>query len=235
VERNLYRTEDGNIFYIKISTGCVGTCSYCGVRLSRGVIRSKKVEDIMEEFRRGLDQGFSEFALMGTDLGPFGLDRKVRLTDLLSEMLSIDGDYRIGLRNAHPRFVQRMLPDLIPLLSTGKIWYMGIAVESGSDPILKLMKRGYSVDDVREVVTAVKKACPDITLRTQMMVGFPSEGWSDFKNSLRLLRELQFDYTEVYRFSPRPGTCAAEMDKQVPTSVALLRKAAMDWKANICI
>ncbi|MCP4609010.1 MAG: radical SAM protein [Planctomycetes bacterium] len=224
---NLHRPGDETIYYIKTCTGCVGVCTYCAVRLSRGRIRSKPVEDVMAEFHQGLAEGFHEFALMGTDLGPYGIDQGCTLVDLLSEMVNTPGNYRIGLRNTEPRFLKGMLPQMSQIMSTGKIWFIGIPIESGSDRILDLMKRGYTVNDVRECVSVLRNSWPDVKLRTQVMVGFPSETWSDFMQSMKITKKLNFDFTEVYRYSPRPNTIAARMDNQVNKRVAQLRGLLM--------
>ena len=230
---NLYRPDDPSIFYIKVSTGCMSNCAYCAVRKSRGRIKSKSIDEVMDEFRKGLVRGFKEFSLLGTDLGPQGRDLGYTLADLLGEMVKEEGDYKIGLRNVHPYFLVQMLDDLQPILSTGKIWYMGIAAESGSDRILRLMRRTYTAADVGECVRSVKEAYPDIVVRTQFLVGFPTETKQDFADSMRLLDQSKFDFTEVYRFSPRPGTTAGELEGRVPTRVAMYRRYRMLVKSQL--
>jgi len=230
---NLRRPNDPSFFYIKISTGCVGNCAYCAVRKSRGQIKSKPIHKVMDEFREGLSRGYMNFSLLGTDLGPQGRDLGYTLVDLLEEMVREKGDYRIGLRNVHPHFLKEMLSDLEPVLSTGKIWYMGIPAESGSDRILKLMGRNYTAEDVRECVQRVRTAYSDLVIRTQFMVGFPTETKQDFADSMRLLDRVMFDHVEVYRFSPRPGTRAEKMEGQVPSRVALFREYRMIMKTQV--
>lgn len=230
---NLYRADDPSIFYIKVSTGCMSNCAYCAVRKARGRIKSKPIDEVMDEFREGLSRGFKEFSLLGTDLGPQGRDLGYTLADLLGEMVEERGDYKIGLRNVHPYFLRQMLADLRPILSTGKIWYMGIAAESGSDRILRLMRRTYTAADVRECVRSVKEAYPDIVLRTQFLVGFPTETKQDFADSMTLLDQAKFDFTEVYRFSPRPGTTAGELEARVPIRVARYRRYRMLVKSQL--
>lgn len=220
---NLCRPDDSSIFYIKTSTGCLNNCAYCVVRNSRGKIRSKSVDDIMNEFKDGLDRGYKEFSLLATDLGPHGRDLSYTLADLLQEMVKIDDDYRIGLRNVHPHYLERMLNEMEPALSTGKIWFMGIPLESGSDRILKLMRRSHTCEGFRNSLAFIKNVNPNITIRTQLMVGFPTETDEDFTETVNLFDEANFDFAEVYRFSARPGTEAYEMDSQVPENVARRR------------
>ena len=230
-KKDLYRSSDSSIFYIKITTGCLGNCSYCAVKKSRGNIKSKPIGDVMDEFKAGLSLGFKEFSLMGTDLGPYGRDLGYNLADLITKMVNEKGDFKIGLRNIHPLFLKQMINDLVPAFATGKIWYTGVAVESGSDRILKLMKRGYSVGDFKEGIQRLKKAHPDLFISTQIMVNFPTETENDFAESTNLLEESNFDFTEIYSFSPRPGTSAADMEGRVPGRVAYFRELRMVTKA----
>jgi len=227
---NLYNAMDSSVFYIKTSTGCLGHCTYCAVRLSRGTVKSKSVDEIISEFREGLKQGYKNIALLGTDLCSFGRDLGFTLVELLREMVKEEGEYRIGIRNLNPFFLNQMIDDLEPIFATGKIWLALIPSQSGSDRILKLMGRPYTVDTLKENIGRLKRACPDLKVRTQVMVGFPTETKQDFAASMQLLDEVNFDYVEVYRFSPRSGTAAKEMRGQIPYRIALSREYKMKWK-----
>ena len=226
------RRNDPHIFYIQTSTGCLGNCTYCAIRNARGKIKSKPINKIMLEFKDGLRRGFQEFSLLGTDLGPQGRDLGYNLVDLLQEMVKEKGEYRIGLRNVHPYFLKLMLNDLEPILYTGKIWYMGIAAESGSNRILNLMKRNYAREDYQECIQRVKKANPSLKVRTQMMVGFPTETEHDFIESIRLLDQVDLDFIEVYKYSPRPNTVAKAMKGQISNRIAQFRLYRMLAKAQ---
>ncbi|MFC2028123.1 MiaB/RimO family radical SAM methylthiotransferase [Chloroflexota bacterium] len=220
---NLCRPSASSIFYIKTSTGCLNNCAYCVVRNSSGRIRSKSVDEIMVEFKNGLDKGYKEFSLLATDLGPHGRDLNYTLADLLREMVKVEGEYRIGLRNVNPHYLERMLNDMEPVLSSGKVWFIGIPLESGSNRILKSMRRNHTAEGFRKSLAFIKRTNPDITIRTQLMVGFPTETEGDFSETMQLFDEADLDFAEVYRFSSRPGTTAYEMDEQVPESVARRR------------
>ena len=134
-----------SIFYIKASTGCLGNCSFCAINKSRGPIKSKRIDSILSEFRTGLDMGFKYFTLLGTDLGAYGMDLGNNLVDLLAKIITIEGDYEIYLRNVNPYYLNEMFEELKPIFSSGKIWFLLSAVESGSDRILKLMNRKYKI------------------------------------------------------------------------------------------
>jgi threonylcarbamoyladenosine tRNA methylthiotransferase CDKAL1 len=210
-------------FCIKVSTGCLNACSYCAVKISRGSLQSKPVERIVDEFEEGLAKGYKEFALLGTDVGAYGRDQGIALTDLLRELIKNKGDYEIRIRNVQPRFLIEMTPELREVIRTGKISYLSSAAQSGNNRILCLMRRGYKIEDYKEAILSLKSEFPKLQIRTQVMVGFPSETEDEFQDTLRLLDEVNFDFVEVYRFQPRPNTEAATMKSQIPQNVARRR------------
>jgi threonylcarbamoyladenosine tRNA methylthiotransferase CDKAL1 len=212
-----------DIFPIKVSTGCLNACSYCGIKLSRGNVKSKSIDSIIEEVKKGLKKNFKEFGLIGSDVGAYGRDLGVDLVVLLKEIIKMKGDFRIRLRNIQPRFLIMMMPELSKIFRTGKISYLCTAAESGSDRILSLMKRRYTISDYKEVINILNKEFPKILLRTQLMVGFPTESKEDFKDTCQLVDEVSFDYVEVYPFQIRPGTRAAKMKKQIDKKTKRIR------------
>jgi MiaB/RimO family radical SAM methylthiotransferase len=217
VEERFEVTKVGSsMFLIKVATGCLGRCTFCAVRRSRGAVRSKSVTRIMNEFSEGLASGSQHFGLLATDLGAYGRDQGNTLVDLLNEMTKKPGDYHIGLRNINPHYFIEMFEDLKPILQSGKILFLSSAVESGSNRILELMGREYKIEDFKRCIKTLNTEYPSILLRTQIMVGFPTETEHDFQESMQILDDLTFDWVEVYKFSPRPGTIASDMDGQVP-------------------
>lgn len=210
-------------FQIKIATGCLGHCTYCAIRKSRGLIRSKSIEEILSEFKDGLRRGFKYFNLRATDLGAYGRDQGHTLVDLLDEMTKETGDYKIGMRNVNPCYLIEMFEELQAIFSSGKIWLLSSAVESGSNRILELMGRKYKIEDFKKCIQTLNKEYPNIFLRTQIMVGFPTETGQDYEKSMQLFDELIFDWVEVFKFSKRLGTVAATMNGQVPEEIRNLR------------
>jgi tRNA A37 methylthiotransferase MiaB len=207
-------------FCIKISTGCLTTCSYCAVKLSRGKFKSKPLNKVIYEFEEGIAKGFNEFSLIGTDTGSYGRDQGITLVTLLKELLVREGDYQVRLRNVQPRFLVEMMPELQELFKSGKISYISTAVQSGNNRILKLMNRGYTIEEYKEAIQLINQEFPHIQIRTQIMVGFPSETEEEYQDSVRLLDELNFDFVETYLYSPRPNTKATEIKEQVPRKEA---------------
>jgi tRNA A37 methylthiotransferase MiaB len=218
-------------FFIKIATGCLNRCAYCAVKNSRGNLKSKSLSRVMDEFRSGMKQGYKYFSLLGTDLGPYGSDIGIDLATLLHEMIQEDGDYSIRIRNIQPHWLNKLFPQFREVLKTKKISYMGIPIESGNNAVLRAMRRGYKIEDVKESIRQLNKEFPFIFLRTQLMTGFPGETLEQFYDSYRLVSELCFDYVEVYPFSPRPDTLALKMKNTISTKEAVRRRNKLWFKA----
>ncbi|MBN2259285.1 MAG: radical SAM protein, partial [Clostridiales bacterium] len=230
-EKHLSINQSDAIFLIKVSTGCLGACSFCAVRKSRGHIQSKNVEAVISELRNGLRSGYRYFGLLATDLGAYGRDLGVDLADLLLRLVAEEGDFKIGIRNINPLFLIEMFEKLQPVFESDKVWFLSSAVESGSNRILKLMNRKYTVQDFSKIIKILNEKYPKILLRTQFMVGFPTETSEDFQMSLKLLDDLSFDWVEVFDFSVRDGTPAALMNGQIPNKVKKLRLLQLTFKA----
>lgn len=210
-------------YFIKIGTGCQGECAYCAVRIARGTITSRPPADIMAQFRDGLARGYTDFVLLGTDQGSYGRDIGTDLAHLLRTMTAEPGEFTLRIRNLEPMGLIAMFDRLRPAFDSGHISLIATPVQTGSDRVLQLMKRHYSIADFAACIRTLNAAYPQIRLRTQVMVGFPQETEEDFRASARLLDELRFDYVEVYCYSPRPNTEAASMPGQVPEHVKAAR------------
>jgi len=206
-------------FFIKISTGCLDDCSYCAIRLSRGKLKSKSIQEVVYEFDEGLKKGYKEFALIGTETGSYGKDQGTDLVRLLNVLINKDGDYKLRLRNVHPRFLIKRFSEMKEILKSRKIDFIFSAIQSGNDRILKLMNRRYRADEVREIFDAISAEFSNVHLGTQFIIGFPSETDEEFRDTLRLSQKITIDLVECFRFQPRLGTQAAEMEELIPQEV----------------
>jgi tRNA A37 methylthiotransferase MiaB len=169
--------------------------------------------------------------LIGTDTGPYGKDLGYTLADLLKEIVKQEGNFKIGLRNVNPRYLKTMLKEFVPILESKRIWFMECAAESGSNRILGLMNRKCTIEEFKDCIQAVRTAYPGIMIRTQLMVGFPTETEQDFAETMRLLDDVIFDYAEVYKYSERPRTLAVNMEPKVPEQIKQQRFRKLYRKA----
>jgi len=196
--------------YVTISQGCDNFCSYCIVPYRRGRERSRPVMEIVCEVKELVRRGAKEVVLLGQNVDSYGhdLEGKPDLADLLTELNSIDGLARLRFLTNHPKDMSRKLIKAIAGLD--KVCeQINLPVQAGSDEILKAMKRGYTVEQYRRLVTQIRDNIPGVAISTDVIVGFPGESENQFRQSLDLLSEVKFDTVHVAAYSPRTGTTAA--------------------------
>ncbi len=207
--------------FVSIMQGCNMRCSFCIVPKTRGEERARPMEDIVAEARELADTGTREVTLLGQIVTSYGqrefpkVGGKTPFVQLLEKVHAIDGIERIRFTSPHPRGFREDLVEAyrdLPKLCE----YVHLPLQSGSDRILKRMKRPYTVDRYRRIVDSLREAAPDMHFSTDVIVGFPGETEEDFEETRRLFEELRFDMAFLFKYSPRSGTPAAEMEDQVP-------------------
>jgi len=206
---------------IPIIQGCDNFCSYCIVPYRRGREVSRPQEEIVCEVEELIRRGIKEVTLLGQNVDSYGHDLPGHpdLADLLSELSSIDDLARIRFLTNHPKDISLKLIDAIA--SINKICeHLELPVQAGDDDILKAMRRGYTVEQYRELVHTIRRKVPQISLSTDIIVGFPGETEEQFEHSLSLVKEIRFDVVHVAAYSPRPGTIAwQEYQDNIPAEV----------------
>jgi MiaB-like tRNA modifying enzyme len=202
------RDEYHNI--IPISSGCLSACTFCSTKIAKGALISYDPVKITGEI---VGSDSKEFWLTSQDCGCYGFDMGTSLPQLMNMIMSqVRGQYflRIGMMN--PQHVKKILPELIEAYKNNHVFkFLHIPVQSGSDGILEKMKRGHRAEDFVHIIEEFRKEIPDITIWTDMIVGFPEESESDFELSMELLERVQPDFTNVSAYSVRPHTKAAKM------------------------
>jgi len=196
--------------FVPIIQGCDNFCSYCIVPYRRGRERSRPVEEIASEVRELARRGVKEVTLLGQNVDSYGHDLpdKPGLADLLLELNSIDGLARIRFLTNHPKDMSPRLIETVACLDR-VCEQITLPVQSGSNEILDAMRRGYTVEQYRQLITDLRRRIPEIGLSTDVIVGFPQETPGQFQQTVDLLSELRFDTVHVAAYSPRPGTFAA--------------------------
>jgi tRNA-2-methylthio-N6-dimethylallyladenosine synthase len=215
------------VAYIPIMQGCDNFCSYCIVPYRRGRERSRPVNEIVSEVRSLVDRGVKEVTLLGQNVDSYGhnLPGEPDLADLLTQLNSLDGLLRIRFLTNHPKDMKGKLIDSVARLD--KVCeQINLPVQAGDNEILAAMRRGYTVEHYRQLISEIRSKVPGIALSTDVIVGFPGETARHFQNTYDLLAEIKFDMVHVAAYSPRPGTLAArDMEDNVPP---LEKKARLD-------
>ena len=211
------RRDGGLKGWLPIMYGCDNFCTYCIVPYVRGRERSRQPERILDEAREMIAAGFKDITLLGQNVNSYGKGEAhgVDFSGLLRRINALDGDFRIRFMTSHPKDCTRELIDTIS--SCEKVSsHLHLPFQSGSDRILRLMNRHYDRKTYLELIDYAKKSIPDLSLTSDVIVGFPGETYEDFKETLSLVREVEFSSLFTFIYSPREGTPAAAMDDPVP-------------------
>ncbi len=210
--------EERTRAYIKVEDGCDRSCTYCAIRLARGTkIRSKPLKIVVEEAEELLKRGYKEIVITGVNVGRYGVDIGENLVSLLKSLLKLEGDYRIRLSSMN---VEDVSDDLIDLFQNEKLCpHLHLSLQSGSNRILKLMGRRYTIEQYLKIVEKLRKVDPLFSITTDIIVGFPGETEKDFEETLEIVRKVLFTRVHAFRFSAREGTPASRMKDQIPGNV----------------
>ncbi len=207
--------------FLKIQEGCNMFCSYCIIPYARGPVRSRPIESILREAESLAEDGFKEIVLTGIHLGLYGHDLKDQnlfLFDVIKYISQISGIERIRLSSIE---AMELTDDFISSLTGIKQFceHLHVPLQSGNDRILRLMNRRYTAEQFRGKINHIRSLIPNISITTDVIVGFPGETDDDFMVTEKFIRELQFSRLHVFPFSPRDGTPAAKMKQQVRKAV----------------
>ena len=203
--------------WVSIMYGCNNFCTYCIVPYVRGRERSREPEQILEEVRGLVAEGYKDITLLGQNVNSYGkdLDSNVDFADLLAQINDIPGDFLVRFMTSHPRDASQKLFET--MARCDKVApQLHLPVQSGSSRVLKAMNRHYDRETYLDEVRRLKELIPDIVLTSDIIVGFPGETQEEFEETLSLLEEVRFDSLFTFIFSPRVGTPAAKMDDPVP-------------------
>lgn len=203
--------------WLPVMQGCDNFCTYCIVPYVRGRERSRRVEDILEEARGLIRQGYHEITLLGQNVNSYGkgLPEGSDFPRLLRAINSLEGDFRVRFMTSHPKDCSHALIDAVA--SCGKVCrQIHLPVQSGSDRVLARMNRRYTAGMYRELVGYAREKIPGVSLSSDIIVGFPGETREDFERTLALVRDVRFTSLFTFLYSPRSGTQAAQMEDPVP-------------------
>jgi threonylcarbamoyladenosine tRNA methylthiotransferase MtaB len=221
--------------YVKVQDGCRMSCAYCIIPKVRPVLSSRPVIEVIDEICRLVDNGYREIVVTGIHLGHYGVDlskeqsegRRADLAHLISRIVRLDGDFRLRISSIE---VVEVTPELLALMAEypDRICpHLHVSMQSGSDAVLRRMRRRWASARFLERCHAIRESLDHPALTTDVIVGFPGETEPDFEATCRAVEEVPFTKLHVFRFSPRPGTPAAEMPDQVPGQVKKRRSAEL--------
>jgi tRNA-2-methylthio-N6-dimethylallyladenosine synthase len=219
------RREVRHHAWVQVAVGCDNACTFCIVPLVRGPQRSRPLGDILAEVQGLVRRGVVEVTLLGQNVNTYGRDltvpgssRRPLFADLLRALQGVEGLRRVRFTSPHPH---DFTPDVIRAMAEGRkvCEHIHFPLQSGSDRILRLMRRSYRSARYLEWLRRIRQAVPGISVTTDVIVGFPGETEEDFRATLEVVREARFDAAYMFQYSPRPGTVAAGLPDRVPKEV----------------
>ncbi len=207
--------------WLSVMYGCNNFCSYCIVPYVRGRERSRDPEDVLAEARELVKGGAKEITLLGQNVNSYGKDADFDcdIASLIRQICAIEGDFKVRFMTSHPKDVSDGLIEV--MAAEEKVAkHFHLPVQSGSDDVLRRMNRKYTVGHYLEIIDKLKNKVPDVSLTTDIIVGFPGETDEDFEGTMELLRRVGYDMIFSFIYSPRIGTPAAKMEGQIPPEVS---------------
>ena len=217
----------GNVTYtektravIKVQDGCNNFCSYCIIPYAKGRVRSRKLENVIEEIKKIAAKGIKEVVITGIHVASYGIDfdNNTRLIDLLEAIEKIEGIERIRLGSLEPNIITEEFVNRLKKL-TKMCDHFHLSLQSGCNETLKRMNRKYTAQSFRKEVELLRKTFPNVVLTTDVIVGFPGETEQEFNETYEYLKNIRFTKLHVFRYSPRKGTVAAKMKDQVDSKI----------------
>jgi threonylcarbamoyladenosine tRNA methylthiotransferase CDKAL1 len=197
---------------VPVNYGCLGSCTYCCVVLARGHLRSCSIKEVAERVRSDYAGGAKEFWITSQDTASYGRDLGTDLADLLVALVKVEGDFQVRVGMMTPNMVTEMQRRLITAFNNPKIFkFLHLPVQSGDDTVLQYMSRFYTAEEFKRTVNTFRNDFPELTLATDVIVGFPGETEEAFQNTLNLLEEVKPDIVNISKFFARPKTIAARM------------------------
>ena len=205
------RIRNNNIVeIIPINEGCLNTCSFCKTKQARGHLFSYSIESIVKAVQKAVDNGAKEIYLTSQDTACYGFDIKTNLCELLKEILKIKGDYKIRIGMGNPNHFKKIIDEILDIMILDDRIYkfLHIPMQSGSNRILKEMKRMYTIEEFESIVFKAKLKIPDITLANDIIVAYPTESEEEFRETISVLQKVKTNVLNFSRFWLRPNTPA---------------------------
>ncbi len=222
------QTSNPVISIVPINYGCLGSCAYCCVVLARGHLRSYSIKEIIERVQSDYASGTREFWVTSQDTASYGRDLSTDIAELLIELAKLSGDFLVRVGMMTPNLVTDIKTRLITSFDNPKIFkFLHLPIQSGDDLVLQHMRRFYTVAEFKGIVETFRNKFPDLTVATDVIVGFPGETQEAFENTLKLLEEIKPDIVNVSKFFARPKTVAATMKESVVAKEEIKRRSTV--------
>jgi len=202
------------IHVIQICEGCDGSCSYCCTRFARGSLQSYPINLIRNEAENAISEGCLEIQLTAQDTAAYGKDTGNSLSDLINQVTNIRGDFRVRVGMMHPKSIMSEADRLIKAFNSDKVYkFLHIPLQSGNNQVLRDMNRGHDTKDFLQIVRKFREKIPEISIATDVIVGYPTEDKHAFNDTLNVIEELKPDFLHISKYHHRPGAPSSLLDE----------------------
>ena len=212
----LYLYPDNPDFYhVRISGGCRGNCSYCGIKKAIGLLKSKPIQECIHDFKKGVEKGYKNIVITADDVGAYGLDHGTTFPKLLSKFLLIPGKYTISIQDFDPKWAVLYVDELEELFKDERIKSINIALQSGCERILNLMNRYSKIKKIKDALKRLQTSNKTMSFDMHVILCFPTESYEEFTQTITFINHIGFDMGFIYRFSSKTGTKAETIQPKV--------------------
>ncbi|MDP3485125.1 MAG: tRNA (N(6)-L-threonylcarbamoyladenosine(37)-C(2))-methylthiotransferase [Methanobacteriaceae archaeon] len=202
------------IHIIQICEGCLGKCSYCCTRFARGGLQSYPSDAIKEEAAQALKEGCVEIQLTAQDTAAYGKETGEKLSDLIKSISSLEGNFRIRVGMMHPKNMMDDVDGLIESFKSKNVYkFLHIPIQSGNDQVLHDMHRGHTVEEFKEIITAFRKEIPEISIATDIIVGYPTEDEAAFEDTCDLIKDIKPNFIHLSKYKHRHRTESSALEE----------------------
>ena len=216
-------TDDSYIHIIQICEGCLGACTFCCTRFARGPLNSYSIDDIKREAQEAINNGACEIQLTAQDTAAFGRDTGEKLSDLIKEVANLNGNFRVRVGMMHPKNVLNDVDEIIDAIKHPNVYnFIHLPIQSGSDKVLKEMRRGHTLNQYLDIVNKFKSEIPNLTLATDIIVGYPTETDDDFQKTVNLIKNIRPSLIHLSKYQHRKGAISSSL-KEIPPEIMKVR------------
>lgn len=204
--------QDGTIAIVPVSDGCLSSCSFCETRFARGPLNSFSETLILKAIKQAVHAGAKEVQLTSQDMGAYGIDKGTDISKLMRKISDIDGEFKVRIGMLNPAHLNRYFEGFAEALNRDRFYkFVHLPVQSGSDGVLRHMRRGYTVGEFERQVRALRERVPEVAIETDVIVGYPTETDDDFEMSRNLIKRVVPEVTNISRFGARPHASASRI------------------------
>lgn len=224
------------VHIIQICEGCDGVCSYCCTRFARGKLQSYPIDMIKKEAEQAVSEGCVEVQLTAQDTAAYGKDTGKSLSGLMNQISDVDGDFRVRVGMMHPKSMMSDVEGLINAFNSIKYYkFLHIPIQSGNNEVLKDMNRFHSVEDFKSIVSRFKKEIPNISISTDVIVGYPTEDDAAFEDTVKLISQIKPDFLHISKYMHRPGTISSSLKEISNKNMKERSKLLTEVKSDISL